>query len=122
LRQLKGGLAFKEPERIRVGLEQLIEEERRGMRSNPVQEQAVWLRKVAKVDQRRASFQDMVAEGLITFDELHTKLAVLEETRQLARRELDAMQDQRDRLQQLEHDETHCWSTTRQWCPKGSIP
>jgi hypothetical protein len=73
------------------GLEQLIEEERRGMHGNPVQEQAAWLRKVAEADQRRANFQDMAAEGLITFDELRTKLAALEETRQLARRELASL-------------------------------
>jgi site-specific DNA recombinase len=95
---------LKEPERVREGLEQLIEEERRGMRGDPAQEQAPWLRKLAEVDQRRASFQDMAAEGLITFDELRTKLAALEETRQLARRELDVLHDQRERLRDLERD------------------
>jgi hypothetical protein len=57
-----------------------------------------------EVDQRRASFQDMAAEGLITFDELRMKLAALEETRHLARRELDALQDQR--LHELKRDKT----------------
>jgi len=60
--------------------------------------QAIWLHKLAEADQRRASFQDMAAEGLITFDELRTKLAALEETRQLARRELDVLEDRRERL------------------------
>ncbi|MDQ3794855.1 MAG: hypothetical protein M3316_04140 [Actinomycetota bacterium] len=72
---------LKEPERIREGLERLIKEKRQGMRGNPVQEHAAWLRKLTEVDLRRASFQDMAAEGLITFDELRTKLAALEETR-----------------------------------------
>ena len=103
--ELVSGL-LKEPERIREGLEQLINEERQGMRGDPVQEQTVWLQKLAEADQRRASFQDMAAEGLITFDELRTKLAALEETRQLARRELDILQDRRDRLQDLERDKT----------------
>ena len=84
----------------------MIEEERQGMRGDPVQEQAVWLQKLADVDQRRASFHDMAAEGLITFDELRTKLAALEETGQLARRELDILQDRRERLQDLERDKT----------------
>jgi site-specific DNA recombinase len=47
--ELVSGL-LKEPERIREGLEQLIEEERQGMHGNPVQEQAVWLQKLAEVD------------------------------------------------------------------------
>ena len=116
--ELVSGL-LKEPERIREGLERLIEEERRRMCGNPVQEQAVWLRKVAEADQRRASFQDMAAEGLITFDELRTKLAALEETRQLARRELASLQGQRDRLQELERDKTALLEHYSAMVPEG---
>ena len=45
-------------------------------------------------------------EVLITFDELRTKLAALAETRQLAQRELDALHDWQERLQELERDTT----------------
>jgi site-specific DNA recombinase len=110
---------LKEPERIREGLEQLIEEERQGMRGNPIQEQAAWLRKLAEVDQRRASFQDMAAEGLITFDELRTKLAALEETRELARRELASLQDRRDRLRELERDKAALLEHYAAMVPEG---
>src|SRR3712207_3282326 len=89
------------------------------MRGDPAQEQAPWLRKLAEVDQRRASFQDMAAEGLITFDELRTKLAALEETRQLARRELDAIQDWRDHLQELERDKTALLEHYATMVPEG---
>jgi hypothetical protein len=116
--ELVSGL-LKEPERIREGLEQLIEEERQGMHGNPVQEQAVWLQKLAEVDLRRASFQDMAAEGLITFDELRTKLAALEETRQLAQRELDVLQDQRERLWDLERDKKALLEHYAAMVPKG---
>ena len=46
----------------------------------------------------------MAVDGLITFDELRTKLVALEETRQRARRGLDVLQDRRERLQELERD------------------
>ena len=46
----------------------------------------MWLRKLAEVDRARGCFQDMAAEGLITFKELCIKLDGLEETRQTARR------------------------------------
>jgi hypothetical protein len=46
----------------------------------------------------------MAAEGLITFDELRTKLAALEETRQTARRELAALEGRAERLRALERD------------------
>ncbi|MBD0328108.1 MAG: recombinase family protein, partial [Pyrinomonadaceae bacterium] len=92
------------PGRLRAGLEQMIEEERGRIHGNPERETKVWLDELAEVDHRRSSFQDMAAEGLISFDELRTKLASLEETRQLARRELDLLQERRERLQDLEQD------------------
>ena len=48
----------------------------------------------------------MAAEGLITFDELRTKLADISETCENARRELAALEDRRNRLENLEHDAT----------------
>ncbi len=61
---------LKEPERIGEGLEQLIEDERQGINGDPVREQKAWLQKLAEIDSRRSSFQDMAADGLISFDEL----------------------------------------------------
>jgi hypothetical protein len=46
----------------------------------------------------------MAAEGLITFDQLRTKLEGLEETRETARRQLDALEDSLSRIAELEHD------------------
>jgi len=46
----------------------------------------------------------MAAEGLITFDELGTKLMALEEERELAGRKLQALEDHRTRLRDLERD------------------
>lgn len=58
---------------------------------------------IAEVDQTRSRFQDMAAEGLITFEELRAKLAELEELRQSARRELGALSERRERLAVLVH-------------------
>jgi hypothetical protein len=95
---------LKEPERIRAGLERLSEEERRGTRGDPLREQKAWLEKLAEADRRRARFQDMAADGLIAFDELRAKLAALEETRELAQRELGILRDRQERLGDLERD------------------
>jgi DNA repair exonuclease SbcCD ATPase subunit len=51
-----------------------------------------------------SSFQDMAAEELITFDELRTKLAALQETCETARRELATLEDRRTRIKDLEQD------------------
>jgi site-specific DNA recombinase len=95
---------LKDPERLRPGLEKLIEEERRTVRSNPEKEVEVWAKKLAEVDRKRSAYQDQQAEGLITLDELRSKLAALEETREVARRELNALRSRQEQIEQLERD------------------
>jgi site-specific DNA recombinase len=95
---------LKSPDVLRTGLERLIEEERSVARGNPNGEAEVWANKLTEVDRKRSSYQDQQAEGLITLDELRSKLAVLEETRSTARRELAALKECRERIEHLEQD------------------
>lgn len=95
---------LKNPEQLRSDLERMIEIEREGLRGDPDREAKTWLRKLAETDRKRSGYQDMAAEGLITFDELRAKLASLEETRETAERELDVLKDRRERIEQMEAD------------------
>jgi site-specific DNA recombinase len=95
---------LEDPARLRAGLEELIEEERRATRGNPDKEAEAWVKKVAEVDSKRSAYQDQQAEGLITLDELRTKLAALEEMRTVALKELEALRTRREQLERLEHD------------------
>jgi hypothetical protein len=61
----------------------------------------------------------MAAEGLITFDELRTKLGSLEETRETAQRELDALEDRRSRIAELEHDRDTLLATYTERASRG---
>ena len=72
---------FGDPDRLRADLEKMIELECEGLRGDPDREAKAWLEKLAEIDRKRSGFQDMAAEGLITFDELRAKLAALDETR-----------------------------------------
>ena len=95
---------LKNPTRLRTGLERMIEQESNSSRSAPGREIEAWLHKLGEVDRKRSGFQDMAAEGLITFDELREKLADLEDIRKTARRELEALEGRRERLEELERD------------------
>ncbi len=90
--------SLRDPEGLRVALDKVIEQERRAHRRDPKQEVRVWLKKIAETDRARGRFQDMAAEGLITFDELRVKPDTLGETRQVARRELVALEERRARI------------------------
>ncbi len=63
--------------------------------------------KLAEVGTKRAKFQDMAAERLITFDELHAKLAELDETRKVAEQELNSLEYRKERISQLEQDKAY---------------
>jgi site-specific DNA recombinase len=95
---------LKDPERLRAGLDEMIEAERAGMRGDPEEEALAWLDKIAARDSKRSRYQDMAAEGHITFDELGAKLRELEEQRARAEEELDNLQVRRARLEDLERD------------------
>jgi len=95
---------LKEPERLREGLEEMIERERDGLLGDPNQESKTWENKLAEVNRKRAHFQDMAAEGLVTFGELRDKLAALEETHETAQQKLALLEGRWERLAELERD------------------
>ena len=95
---------LKDPDRLRAGLEQLIEEERRSVRRDPYAEAESWAKKLIEVDRKRSAYQDQQAEGLISLDELRSKLAALEETRSVALTELEALRRRREHIERLEND------------------
>jgi site-specific DNA recombinase len=95
---------LKDPERLRAGLDEMIEAERAGMRGDPEAEALAWLDKIAALDTKRSRYQDMAAEGHITFEELGAKLRELEGQRAAAEEELDNLQLRRAHLENLERD------------------
>jgi DNA repair exonuclease SbcCD ATPase subunit len=60
--------------------------------------------KLPEVERKRSGYLDLAAEGLMDRDELRTKLAALEETRETAQRELAALRGRTERLQEFEQD------------------
>jgi hypothetical protein len=95
---------LRDPERLRAGLEEMIEQERAGSRGDPQKEMACWLAQAAEAERKRSGYQDMAAEGLITLDELRNKLARLEETRKAAEAEMDSIQGRLERVEELERN------------------
>jgi DNA repair exonuclease SbcCD ATPase subunit len=95
---------LKDPERLRAGLDHMIEQERCGVHADPGTEAKRWLDEISEAGRKRARYQEMAGEGLIDFDELRARLAALEETRKTAEQELCALQGRTEHLTQLEYD------------------
>jgi hypothetical protein len=95
---------LKNPEKLRTGLERMMEEKRKDLRGNPEQEAKAWLDKLAEADRMRTGYQELAAKGLMTFEELGARLKDLEDTRRLAQRELELLEGRRAELRHLERD------------------
>src|SRR5215211_5137895 len=95
---------LKDPGRLKAGLEELIEQERAGLRGDPDQEAKTWLEKLSEVDQERRGYLRLAAKGVLADEELDEALAELEETRETAEQELRAISARRETLEKLERD------------------
>jgi site-specific DNA recombinase len=95
---------LKDPDQLRADLDKMIALERSSMHGDPEREQKTWLDKLAEVDCRRARYQEMAAEDLITFDELRARLAEIDGTRRVAEGELEALRNREERITELEAD------------------
>jgi len=113
---------LKDPSRLRAGLKELIEDERRALRGNPDQGIRAWAKKLAEVDRKRSAYQDQQAEGLITLEELRTKLSALEEARTVAQRELNVLRSRREHIEPLENDADIILEHYAGWFQKPSMP
>ncbi len=80
-----------DPEKVRVGLEKMIERERNGSRGDPNRKARVWAEKLTEADRMRAGYQELAAKGLMTLEELGARLEELENTRRSAMHELNAI-------------------------------
>jgi hypothetical protein len=90
---------------VRAGMQELIDREREaGARRTAGDEAAAWEEKLGECDRLRSAYQDQQALGLMTLEELGSKLAGLERTRKLAQDELAAVRARDKRAEELERD------------------
>jgi hypothetical protein len=93
-----------DPEKVKAGMERLIEQERGTRRGDPERETEVWAKRITECIRLRGAYQDQQAAGLMTLEELASKLRELDETRRHAERELAALGDRQERVAELESD------------------
>jgi site-specific DNA recombinase len=92
------------PERLRVGLEELIAQEQSTIHGDPHKQTEALANMLENVACKRRRYQDMAAEGLVGFDELRSRLAELEDVRKTTERELESLRRRRAHIAELEHD------------------
>jgi hypothetical protein len=108
-----------DPEKIKHGMEALIEQERASEPRNPDSEAKVWTKKLAEYSSLRSAYQDQQAAGFMTLQELGTKLEDLEEGRKEAERELMALRSYQQRVEELEKDRDALLQSMSETVPKA---
>jgi site-specific DNA recombinase len=95
---------LRDPERIRAGLDRLIEDERTQAGRDPERDAEFWSRKINEAEVERRGYQRLAAKGHMTDEELAAALEELDEIRGTAERELEAARVRGEALQRLEQD------------------
>ena len=95
---------LKDPQKIKAGMEALIDRELAAGSRDPARETRAWEEKLAECARSRRAYQDQQAAGLMTLEELRDKLEDIENTRMQARAELEALNSRRERVKSLERD------------------
>ena len=93
-----------DPEKLRTGLDEMIERERAQMLGDPVKEAAALGKRLGEIKSRRSRYQEMAATGLIDFDELRERLAAIEDERRDTERTLEASRHRTEHLERLEQN------------------
>jgi hypothetical protein len=98
-------------------MEALINREREAGVRHPAEEAAMWAERLEEGDRLRGAYQDQQAMGLMTLEELGSRLKGLDETRRLAEVELAGLQARENRAEELERDRD---ALLRSWA--GAVP
>ncbi len=110
---------LKDPERIRVGMNALIDRESEAGCRDSGEQAAAWTKKLEECDRLRAAYQDQQAAGLMTLEELASKIKGIEETRRLALAELSALEVREARMSELERDRDALLISWSERVPEG---
>ncbi len=83
---------LRDPERIRAGIDRLIEEERVDTGRDPERDAEFWSKKITEAEVERRGYHRLAVKGHMTEEELVAALSELDETRETAERELETVQ------------------------------
>src|SRR5215203_1085571 len=90
------------PDLLKAGLEKVMESEKQALATEPEEQIARWAEHVERAKIKRSRYQDQEAEGLLTREELRSKLVELDETKRLAEAELEKLRRHEERIRAME--------------------
>ncbi len=96
--------ALAHPEELRADLDRMIELHSKVGGGDPDRESRHWLRRLEEAANKRYRFQHAYAEGVISLEDLGSRLRELKEMEDTAHRELSNLRSRQERMVHLKHD------------------
>src|SRR3712207_682264 len=96
--------ALAHPEELRADLDRMIELHSKVGGGDPDRESRHWLRRLEEAANKRYRFQHAYAEGVISLEDLGSRLRELKEMEDTAHRELSNLRSRQERMIHLKHD------------------
>ena len=90
------------PNLLRRGLKKMIESEKELLSTRPQEQIGRWAEQIERASIKRSRYQDQEAEGLMTREELGTKLAELDEAIGMAEGEIEKLRSHEERIRTME--------------------
>jgi site-specific DNA recombinase len=110
--------SLKRPEKLRAGLEEMIRREEKSLSSDPKKQTEIWRTRIFEANKMRKRYREMAAEGLIDFGELREKLFELDEQKEVAEREIKALQEKKQRLDEMRRDKANLLNDLVEMTPR----
>jgi DNA repair ATPase RecN len=95
---------LKDPERLRCGLDKMLQQEKALAARNPDKDKEGWLKKLSDLDRQEERLHDLYLEGNIAMGRYEERLSQLKQARRVAEDELERIRDSCSRIEHLERD------------------
>jgi hypothetical protein len=95
---------LKDPARLELGLNEMIEQEKALVSRGPADDSEAWLKKLAKLEVQEERLLDLYLESKLEMDRYEKRLAQINQSRSAVEKELERIKDRVARVDQLERD------------------
>jgi site-specific DNA recombinase len=95
---------LKDPDGLKRGLDEMLEQEKRLASRRPEEEERTWLKKLAELEAREERLLDLYLDNKLEIDRYASRVADIKRSRETVQGEIDRIRDGVEHLQRLERD------------------
>jgi hypothetical protein len=95
---------LKNPQRLRRGLDEMLDRERASVSQGPGEEEEVWLKKLSELEAQEERLLDLYLEGKLEAERYGARVSQLKQARKTVEEELGRIRDRAFHIERLEQD------------------